>query len=118
MDMRVGYIPRDKNGVPKAPADFTDEDKAEIEFLHSRSPLFFVDQVKVPMLIGQGANDPRVNKAESDQFVDAMKAKGLDVEYVVYENEGHGFARPENRMDFYKRAEKYLHKVLGGRYEE
>ncbi len=72
----------------------------------------------MPMLIAQGANDPRVNQAESDQFVEAMRAKGLDVEYVVYDNEGHGFARPENRLDFYARAEKFLARILGGRYEE
>jgi len=59
-----------------------------------------------------------VNKAESDQFVDAMKAKGLEVEYVVYPDEGHGFARPENRLDFYHRADRFLARILGGRCEE
>ncbi|MBZ0264319.1 S9 family peptidase [bacterium] len=122
MDERVGEIPRYDSGqmmgMPKKPEDFTPEEKKEIEFLHSRSPLYHVDEVKVPMLIAQGANDPRVNQAESDQFVEAMKAKGLDVEYVVYPDEGHGFARPENRLDFYAKTEKFLAKHLGGRYEE
>lgn len=122
MDLRVGRIPRysegERAGVPKAEADFTPEERAEVEFLRSRSPLFSVHNVRVPMLIAQGANDPRVNQAESDQFVEAMRAKGLDVEYVVYANEGHGFARPENRLDFYARAEKFLARILGGRFEE
>jgi dipeptidyl aminopeptidase/acylaminoacyl peptidase len=122
MDLRVGRIPRysdgECKGLPKAEDDFTPEERAEVEFLRSRSPLFSVDRVRVPMLIAQGANDPRVNKAESDQFVDAMRAKGLDVEYVVYANEGHGFGRPENRLDFYARAEKFLARILGGRCEE
>ncbi|MDP8206466.1 MAG: S9 family peptidase [Candidatus Electryonea clarkiae] len=122
MDQRVGKIPRydsgHQTGQPKVEADFTSDEKKEIDFLHSRSPLFHVNNVKVPMLIAQGANDPRVNKAESDQFVQAMKDNGLKVEYVVYENEGHGFARPENRMDFYRRTEKFLAEQLGGRCEE
>jgi dipeptidyl aminopeptidase/acylaminoacyl peptidase len=70
------------------------------------------------MLIAQGANDPRVKRAESDQFVEAMRAKGLTVEYIVYDDEGHGFQRPANRLDFYRRADKFLAAVLGGRCEE
>ncbi len=81
------------------------------------SPLFHVDQVKVPLLVGQGQNDPRVNIRESTQMVEAMRAKGLPVEYVVYADEGHGFARPQNRLDFYGRAEQFLAKYLGGRAE-
>ncbi len=92
--------------------------ETESEFLRSRSPLFKVDQVKIPMLIAQGANDPRVVQAESDQFVEAMRAKGLEVEYIVFEDEGHGFAKPENRLKFYGEAEKFLAKYLGGRVEE
>lgn len=122
MDKRVGMIPRYDNGPmkgqPKDPKDFTAAEKKEVEFLKSRSPLYFVDQVKIPMLVAQGKNDPRVNVAESDQFVKAMQDKGLNVEYVVYPDEGHGFARPENRMDFYGKAEKFLAGILGGRYEE
>lgn len=79
------------------------------------SPLFHVDAIKVPLLIGQGQNDPRVNVRESDQMVAAMRAKGLPVEYVVYTDEGHGFARPQNRLDFYGRVEPFLAKYLGGR---
>jgi dipeptidyl aminopeptidase/acylaminoacyl peptidase len=86
-------------------------------FLKSRSPLFKVDQIKAPLLIGQGANDPRVKQAESDQIVKAMRDAKKDVEYVVYKDEGHGFARPENRLHFYAIAEQFLAKHLGGRAE-
>jgi len=89
----------------------------EEEFLQSRSPLFKVDQIKIPMLIAQGANDPRVKQAESEQIVEAMKRKGIDYEYVLFPDEGHGFAKPENRLKFYAAAEKFLAKHLGGRYE-
>jgi dipeptidyl aminopeptidase/acylaminoacyl peptidase len=81
------------------------------------SPLFHVDKIRSPLLIGQGQNDPRVNVRESDQIAAAMRAKNLPVEYIVYADEGHGFARPENRMDFYGRAEGFLSKHLGGRSE-
>jgi dipeptidyl aminopeptidase/acylaminoacyl peptidase len=89
----------------------------EEEFVKSRSPLFKVDQIKVPLLIGQGANDPRVNQAESDQIVAALRKANKPVEYVVYTDEGHGFARPENRLHFYALAESFLAKHLGGRCE-
>ncbi len=89
----------------------------EMEFLESRSPLFKVDQIKIPMLIAQGANDPRVNKAESEQIVEAMKAKGIAYEYVLFEDEGHGFLKSENRLKFYAIAEKFLADNLGGVYE-
>jgi dipeptidyl aminopeptidase/acylaminoacyl peptidase len=92
--------------------------KTEPEFLKSRSPLFKVDAIKIPMLIAQGANDPRVNKAESEQVVAAMQAKGIDHEYLLFEDEGHGFLKPENRLKFYAAAEKFLAKHIGGRYEE
>ena len=90
----------------------------EEEFLKSRSPLFKVDQVKIPMLIGQGANDPRVKQAESEQIVEAMKSKGIPYEYMLFPDEGHGFAKPENRLKFYAAAERFLAKYMGGRYEE
>ncbi len=90
----------------------------EEEFLKSRSPLFKVDQIKIPMLIAQGANDPRVPQAESEQIVEALKEKGIEHEYMLFEDEGHGFAKPENRLEFYAAAEKFLAKHLGGRYEE
>ena len=87
------------------------------EFLKSRSPLTFVDRISKPLLIAQGANDPRVKQAESDQIVSAMKTKNLPVTYVLYPDEGHGFRRPENRMSFYAVAEAFLAQHLGGRFE-
>ncbi len=87
------------------------------EFLQSRSPLFKADQISVPLLIGQGANDPRVNKAESDQIVEAMRKNNKPVTYYVFPDEGHGFARPENRMAFNAATEEFLAKQLGGRFE-
>ena len=81
------------------------------------SPVFHADKIKVPMLVAQGANDPRVNIQESDQIVEALKKRGIDVEYMVKENEGHGFRNEENRFDFYKAMEKFLGKHLGGRVE-
>ncbi|HEX5915166.1 MAG TPA: prolyl oligopeptidase family serine peptidase, partial [Rubrobacter sp.] len=90
----------------------------EEDFLKSRSPLFFVDRIRIPILIAQGANDPRVIQAESEQIVAAMKEKGIDYEYLLFEDEGHGFARPENRLRFYAAAERFLAKHLGGRAEE
>ena len=89
----------------------------EEEFLKSRSPLFKVDQIKAPLLIGQGKNDPRVKQAESDQIADAMRKAGKEVVYVVYKDEGHGFARPENRLHFFAITEEFLAKHLGGRCE-
>ena len=86
--------------------------------MKSRSPLFKVDQIKIPMLIAQGANDPRVKQAESEQIVAAMQSKGIDYEYKLFPNEGHGFAKQENRLKFYAAAEKFLAKHLGGRFED
>jgi acetyl esterase/lipase len=87
------------------------------KLLEERSPLTLVDRIARPLLIAQGANDPRVKQAESDQIVAAMKKKQLPVTYVLYPDEGHGFARPQNRMAFYAVAEGFLSKCLGGRYE-
>jgi dipeptidyl aminopeptidase/acylaminoacyl peptidase len=89
----------------------------EEEFLKSRSPLFKADQIKIPLLIAQGANDPRVKKAESEQIVEAMRKAGKPVEYLLFPDEGHGFARPENRLKFCAAAEAFLAKYLGGRAE-
>ncbi len=86
--------------------------------LVERSPLTHVDSMRMPLLIGQGANDPRVKEAESEQIVEALRERGKDVEYVVYPDEGHGFARPENRMDFYAKAEAFIAKYLNGRVEQ
>ncbi|HEY0043308.1 MAG TPA: S9 family peptidase [Allosphingosinicella sp.] len=85
--------------------------------LKERSPLFKADQIRKPLLIGQGANDPRVNVAESEQIVAAMKAKNIPVTYVVFPDEGHGFARPVNNIAFNAVAENFLAKCLGGRAE-
>ncbi len=87
------------------------------EFLTSRSPLSFVDRIQRPLLIAQGAKDPRVKQAEADQIVEAMTAKHIPVTYMLYPEEGHGFARPENRFAFYAVAEAFLSEHLGGRYE-
>ncbi len=87
------------------------------EFLMSRSPLNFVSRIQRPLLIGHGANDPRVKLEESEQIVDAMKAKSIPVTYVVFPDEGHGFMRPENRIAFWGIAEAFLSERLGGRYE-
>ncbi len=89
----------------------------EEDFLKSRSPLFLCGRIQKPLLIAQGANDPRVKQPESEQIVNAMRQSGKPVQYVVYSDEGHGFARPENRLHFYAIAEEFLAKHLGGRFE-
>jgi len=92
----------------------TEEGRA---FLKSRSPLTYADRICKPLLIGQGANDPRVKQAESDQIVQAMQAKNIPVTYVLYPDEGHGFARPENDLSFSAVAEIFLAGILEGRFE-
>mmetsp|Transcript_53638 Transcript_53638/g.130657 ORF Transcript_53638/g.130657 Transcript_53638/m.130657 type:complete len:692 (+) Transcript_53638:175-2250(+) len=87
------------------------------EFNEKISPLFHTDKIKAPLLIGQGANDPRVKQAEADQIAFNMQKKDIPVEYVLYPDEGHGFARPANRIDFNGRSENFLAKYLGGRAE-
>jgi dipeptidyl aminopeptidase/acylaminoacyl peptidase len=89
----------------------------EEAFLWSRSPLSRVDSLKVPVLIAQGANDPRVKRSESEQIVAALRQRGIDHEYLLFEDEGHGFAKPENRLRFYAAAEAFLARHLGGRAE-
>lgn len=101
LEMRVG----DSN---------TEEGRAILE---AASPLNSVDKISKPLLIGQGANDPRVKQAESDQIVSAMEEKGIPVTYVLFPDEGHGFARPENKLAFYGVAEGFLAACLGGRAE-
>jgi dipeptidyl aminopeptidase/acylaminoacyl peptidase len=91
--------------------------ETEAEFLKSRSPLFFVDKIEKPLLIGQGANDPRVKEAESEQIVTAMRQASKPVKYVLYPDEGHGFVRPENRLHFYAIAEEFLSQYLSGQFE-
>jgi dipeptidyl aminopeptidase/acylaminoacyl peptidase len=87
------------------------------KMLVERSPLSYVERIERPLLIGQGANDPRVKQNESDQIVKAMQAKRLPVTYVLYADEGHGFARPENRLSFYAIAEAFLAAHLGGGFQ-
>lgn len=85
--------------------------------LDERSPLNYAKNIRKPLLIGQGANDPRVKQNESDQIVRVMREMNLSVVYVLYPDEGHGFARPENRQSFYAVSEAFLSRNLGGRYE-
>lgn len=88
-----------------------------LALLKERSPLYSADKIVRPLLIGQGANDPRVNQAESDQIVSAMKAKNIPVTYVLFPDEGHGFAKPANNIAFNAVTEGFLSKCLGGRAE-
>lgn len=81
------------------------------------SPVFHADKIKVPLLIAQGANDPRVAKTESDQIVDALTKRGIDVPYIVKDNEGHGFHNEENKFEFYRAMEEFLGRHLGGKVE-
>ena len=87
------------------------------QFLKERSPLTYANRIEKPLLIAQGANDPRVKKEESEQIVSAMQENGIPVVFVLYKDEGHGFVRPENRLSFYAIAETFLAEVLGGRSE-
>lgn len=82
------------------------------EQLAATSPALHADRIRVPLFIAQGSNDPRVNKAESDQMVEALRQRGLPVEYMVKENEGHGFSNQENRFDFYRAMEAFLERHL------
>jgi len=91
--------------------------ETDAEFLWSRSPLSRAASIKTPLLIAQGANDPRVKQAESEQIVAAMRDAGIDYEYMLFPDEGHGFAKPENRLKFYAAAERFLARHLGGRAE-
>jgi dipeptidyl aminopeptidase/acylaminoacyl peptidase len=86
--------------------------------LTRQSPLTYADKIKTPLLVVQGANDPRVNKREADQIVIALRDRGFPVEYLVAPDEGHGFARPVNNMAMLAQSEKFLAKYLGGRYQE
>jgi len=96
-------------GDPSKPED--------LKRMMAQSPITRVDAITKPLLIGQGGNDPRVVKAESDQIVAAMKARKLPVTYINYPDEGHGFVRPENRLSFFAISEGFLSKCLGGRAE-
>ncbi|HBB86740.1 MAG TPA: S9 family peptidase [Blastocatellia bacterium] len=93
----------------------TPEGRTQME---RQSPLNHATRIKTPLLVVQGANDPRVNKREADQIVIALRDRGFPVEYLVAPDEGHGFARPVNNMAMFASAEKFLAKYLGGRYQE
>ncbi|WP_218460039.1 S9 family peptidase [Rickettsia sp. TH2014] len=92
----------------------TEEEK---EFLRQKSPINFVDNIKKPLFIAQGAHDVRVVQTESEQIVNSMKAKRIPVVYALYKDEGHGFAKPGNRISYYALAEQFLAKILKGRAE-
>jgi dipeptidyl aminopeptidase/acylaminoacyl peptidase len=93
------------------------DDPKDAELIQNASPLFKADKIVRPLLVGHGANDPRVNQKESEQIVEAIEKNKGKVTYVLYSDEGHGFARPENRLDFNARAETFLAECLGGRAE-
>ncbi len=86
--------------------------EADYERLRATSPVYHVDKIKAPLLIAQGAKDPRVVQAESDQMVEALRKRGIDIEYILKENEGHGFHNEENRFEFYEAMERFLAKHL------
>ena len=88
------------------------------DFLWSRSPLSRADQIRIPLLIAQGANDPRVKQAESEQIVAALQKAGIEHDYMLFPDEGHGFAKPENRLRFFAAADRFLGRYLGGRSED
>ena len=90
----------------------------DADFLWSRSPLSRAADIRIPLLIAQGANDPRVKQAESEQIVAALENAGIEHEYLLFPDEGHGFAKPENRLRFYAAAERFLAHHLGGRAED
>lgn len=83
------------------------------ELLQAASPVFHADKIKAPLFVAQGANDPRVKKSESDQIVASLKRRGVDVLYMVKDNEGHGFRNEENRFDFFRQMEKFLAQHIG-----
>lgn len=92
-------------------------DSADRADMLSRSPLMRADRIEAPLLVGQGANDPRITKDQSDSMVEALRKRGVPVEYLVFADEGHGFVRPENNLKFYAAAEAFLARHLGGKAE-
>ncbi|MDP9278819.1 MAG: prolyl oligopeptidase family serine peptidase, partial [Gemmatimonadota bacterium] len=105
----IRTIFNERLGNPKTPAGLAQ--------LQRQSPLNSANKIKAPLLVVQGANDPRVNKAESEQIVIALRDRGFPVEYILAPDEGHGFARPINNLVLFTAAEKFLAKHLGGRYQ-
>ena len=94
------------------------EDPKDSVLLYEASPVYHADKIVAPLFIAQGANDPRVNKDESDQMVEALKERGIEVEYMVKDNEGHGFSNQENRFDFYRAMDKFLDEHIGSESTE
>jgi dipeptidyl aminopeptidase/acylaminoacyl peptidase len=94
------------------------EDPADREDMWRRSPLARVEDIRTPLLVIQGANDPRVTQQESDQIVAALRGRGVPVDYLLADDEGHGFVKPENRMRAYRAIERFFAEHLGGRAEE
>ncbi len=91
------------------------EDPDDLADMQRRSPLNFVDRITTPLLVIQGANDPRVTKQESDQIVAALRGRGVPVDYICKDDEGHGFVKPENRLDAFGAIERFFAAHLGGR---
>ena len=91
--------------------------ETEAAFLKERSPIFSANKIRIPVLIAQGVNDPRTPKSESDRMVEALRQRGIECQYVVFPDEGHGFVKPANRLQFFKTAETFLARHLGGRAE-
>ena len=106
----IRTIFHERMGNPKTPAGLAQ--------LQRQSPFNSANKIKAPLLVVQGANDPRVNKAESEQIVIALRDRGFPVEYILAPDEGHGFARPINNLVLFTAAEKFLAKHLGGRYQK
>jgi dipeptidyl aminopeptidase/acylaminoacyl peptidase len=96
-------------------AEWVGDPEKEAEFLTSRSPMTYIDNLKCPILVIQGANDPRVVKPESDQLVEKLKARGVKVEYIVFPDEGHGFTKQKNEYATYKRVTEFLTEHLLGK---
>lgn len=121
LDRRVGTVPRYKSdsreGEVKDSLDWTEQERAEVEYLRSRSPLYNTDKITTPLLIAQGGRDYLVRKEITDRFVNKLRAQDLPVDYIVYENAGHGLSSMEDRLDFYSRAGAFLAAYLGGRFE-
>ena len=121
LDKRVGYVPRytegPRKGEVKDSSDWNERDRAEVNFLKACSPLYHTDQITTPLLIAQGGRDYLVRKEITDKFVAKLRANDLPVDYIVYEDAGHGLYNMQDRFDFYERAEAFLAAYLGGRYD-
>ncbi len=91
--------------------------KTDSLLLREASPVFHADKIRCPLFIAQGATDPRVNKDESDQMVEALRNRGVEVQYLVKDNEGHGFHNEENRFEFYDAMERFLDEHIGNGYK-